>query len=302
MSFWAYMLHCRGGAFYTGHTDNLPQRMAQHEAGSVPGFTADRRPVTLVWSEEFPTRVDALEAERRIKGWSRAKKMALIRGDWDRISALAKSKNGPSTRSGQTENEMPIKPKTVCPELVEGLSLLCHPNTPCDAVRRITVSVARNAWQKLILRFHISGAIDRLVLPAPVRYASRIDGLWQTTCVEAFAKPVGGTAYAEFNFAPSTAWAAYAFADYRQATALPQIDAPAIDVEPSDDALVVTAAVDISALELFPAHAPWHIALSAVIEESDGTKSYWALRHPPGPPDFHHPDCFALTLRAPDAA
>ena len=103
MSFWAYMLHCRGGVYYTGHTDNLPQRIAQHEAGSFPGFTADRLPVTLVWSQEFPTRIEALEAECRIKGWSRAKKMALIRGDWDRISVLAKGKNGPSTSSGQTE-------------------------------------------------------------------------------------------------------------------------------------------------------------------------------------------------------
>jgi putative endonuclease len=103
MTFWAYMMHCRGGAFYTGHTDNLPHRVAQHESGTIPGFTADRLPVTLVWSQEFSTRVEALEAERRIKGWSRAKKMALIRGDWDRISSLAKGKNGPSTSSGRTE-------------------------------------------------------------------------------------------------------------------------------------------------------------------------------------------------------
>ena len=103
MSFWAYMLHCRGGVFYTGRTDNLTQRMAQHELGAFPGFTADRLPVTLVWSQEFPTRIEALETERRIKGWSRAKKMSPIRGDWDGISSLAKSKSGPSTSSGQTE-------------------------------------------------------------------------------------------------------------------------------------------------------------------------------------------------------
>jgi predicted GIY-YIG superfamily endonuclease len=105
MSFWAYMLHCRGGAFYTGHTDNLPYRIAQHESGTIPGFTADKLPVTLVWSQEFSTRVEALEAERRIKGWSRAKKLALIRGDWNRISSLAKGKNGPSTSSGRTEED-----------------------------------------------------------------------------------------------------------------------------------------------------------------------------------------------------
>ena len=105
MSFWAYMLHCRGGAFYTGHTDNLPYRIAQHELGTIPGFTADKLPVTLVWSQEFSTRIEALEAERRIKGWSWAKKLALIRGVLDSIPSLAKGKNGPSTSSGRTEED-----------------------------------------------------------------------------------------------------------------------------------------------------------------------------------------------------
>ncbi|UKK84237.1 GIY-YIG nuclease family protein [Sphingopyxis sp. BSN-002] len=103
MSFWAYILHCRGGAYYTGHIDNLQRRLAEHVSGTFPGFTADRLPVVLVWSQDFSTRIEALEAERRIKGWSRAKKMALIRGDWGSLSALAKSKNSPSTSSGQTD-------------------------------------------------------------------------------------------------------------------------------------------------------------------------------------------------------
>jgi len=77
--FWAYMLHCRGGAFYVGHTDDLERRFAQHESGAIKGFTSDRLPVKLVWSQEFGTRFEAKEAERRLKGWSRAKKMALIR-------------------------------------------------------------------------------------------------------------------------------------------------------------------------------------------------------------------------------
>ena len=101
MAFWAYLLHCRGGAFYAGHTDKLEYRIAQHKAGSIPGYTADRLPVELVWSQEFSTRIEALTAERQIKGWSRAKKMALIRGDWHAISMLAKGKNSPSTSSGQ---------------------------------------------------------------------------------------------------------------------------------------------------------------------------------------------------------
>src|SRR3546814_18444939 len=65
----------------------------------MPGFTQKYAPVALVWSQEFPSRLEALEAERRIKGWSRAKKLALIRNDWATITTLAKSKKGTSTRS-----------------------------------------------------------------------------------------------------------------------------------------------------------------------------------------------------------
>ncbi|PNQ01319.1 GIY-YIG nuclease family protein [Sphingobium sp. SA916] len=91
MPFWTYMLHCADRSFYTGHTDNLQTRIAQHEAGAIPGHTQNRRPIKLVWSQEFGTRMEALEAERQIKGWSRAKKLALIREDWKLISTLARS-------------------------------------------------------------------------------------------------------------------------------------------------------------------------------------------------------------------
>ena len=104
MAFWTYMLHCRSGKFYTGHTNDLERRLAQHHSGQMPGFTADRLPVKLVWAQDFPTRYEALAAERRIKGWGRAKKMALIRGDWDEISRLARSKDGASTSSARTED------------------------------------------------------------------------------------------------------------------------------------------------------------------------------------------------------
>jgi putative endonuclease len=105
MSFWAYMLHCRGGYFYTGHTDNLENRIAQHESGMLPGFAFEYAPIKLVWSQEFATRYEALAAERQIKGWSRAKKLALIQGDWLKIAELAKNKGNPSTSSGRTEGE-----------------------------------------------------------------------------------------------------------------------------------------------------------------------------------------------------
>ena len=94
MSFWAYMLHCNGGRLYVGHTDDLERRNWQHETGAIPGFTRNYLPVKLVWSQDFSTREEAKAAEKQIKGWGRAKKLALIRGDWDEISRLAKSKTG----------------------------------------------------------------------------------------------------------------------------------------------------------------------------------------------------------------
>jgi putative endonuclease len=91
MAFWTYMVHCADQTFYVGHSDNLERRIAEHHSGAVPGYTQTRLPVKLVWHENFATRIEALEAERQIKGWSRAKKLALIRGDWTRISFLAQS-------------------------------------------------------------------------------------------------------------------------------------------------------------------------------------------------------------------
>ncbi|WP_029920844.1 GIY-YIG nuclease family protein [Nevskia soli] len=91
MAFWTYILRCNDGAYYTGHTDNLEQRINQHQHGEIPGFTSNnRRPVQLVFSQAFSTREEALTAELQIKSWSRAKKEALIRGDWSGLQLAAK--------------------------------------------------------------------------------------------------------------------------------------------------------------------------------------------------------------------
>ena len=89
MSFWAYMLRCADGSYYVGHTDNLEVRIGAHQSGLIEGYTQKRRPVALVWSQDFGDRDEAFRAERQIKGWSRAKKEALIRGDWAAIQRLA---------------------------------------------------------------------------------------------------------------------------------------------------------------------------------------------------------------------
>ena len=105
MAFYVYLLRCADGSYYAGHTDDLDGRMAQHASGAFGGYTTRRRPVELVWQGDFPSRDQAFEFERRIKGWSRAKKEALIAGDWGRISELARSRStlvqdDPSTSSG----------------------------------------------------------------------------------------------------------------------------------------------------------------------------------------------------------
>jgi predicted GIY-YIG superfamily endonuclease len=139
MAFHVYMLRCRDDSFYVGHTDALEARLSKHITGEIPGYTQTRRPVTPVWSQEFPTRYEALTAERQIKGWSRAKKQALIDGDWALISELS-HRHGPasqlgltkqpgvrgSTNSPRTEIEAPAwagqesAVTSVRPELVEG--------------------------------------------------------------------------------------------------------------------------------------------------------------------------------------
>lgn len=91
MAFWAYLLRCADGSYYAGHTDDIDRRLTEHNAGHFPGYTHRRRPVALVWSEYFLNRDDAKSSERQIKGWTRAKKEALIARDYVRVSELAKN-------------------------------------------------------------------------------------------------------------------------------------------------------------------------------------------------------------------
>jgi putative endonuclease len=94
MTAFAYMLRCSDGSYYVGSTSGeLEKRVAEHTAGQYGGYTSSRRPLELVWSESFVHIADAITAERKIKGWSRAKKEALIPGDWERIRILAKRKS-----------------------------------------------------------------------------------------------------------------------------------------------------------------------------------------------------------------
>ena len=278
MPYWTYLLHCRGGAFYAGHSDNLEHRLALHQSGQVPGFTADKLPVELVWSETFATRIEALEAERRIKGWSRAKKMALIRGDWAEISALAKSKCGPSTSSGRTALGL--------------LSLIPHPAFPPLSVKSVSVEITATDWCDVLLDYKIEG--EDVVIPE-WQPSQRADGLWESTCFELFLRDPSAETYIEFNFSPSSLWAAYAFDGYRSGMRdLEMAVDPHAEFDP-ERPLELSVDLDLSNTP----NVAMFASISAVIEAQDGTKSYWALAHPPGDmPDFHHPDCFVIEIPA----
>ena len=94
-----YIVRCSDGSYYTGRSlVSAEKRVSEHNLGIFDGYTKARRPVTLVFSEHFERIVDAIAFERQIKGWSRAKKEALIRRDWDALRALARSRKGSRTK------------------------------------------------------------------------------------------------------------------------------------------------------------------------------------------------------------
>lgn len=166
--------------------------------------------------------------------------------------------------------------------------LIPHPETPASAVQFVSVA-ARRRPGGLDLQYVVEGDASRLVIPAPAK-PYRTDALWRSTCFELFVREEG-QAYSEINLSPSGQWAAYRFQGYRgEAETLGLDEPPRIWFSREPFGLLLTALIPIALKGSGP------IGLSAVIEEKDGTISYWALAHPPGDPDFHHPACFALEL------
>lgn len=156
---------------------------------------------------------------------------------------------------------------------------------------------ARDRWRLALFAipkaaFRLPIPWSRMPAPTPV---GRVDGLWRHTCLEAFARaPDGG--YAEFNFSPSTEWAAYSFNGYREGmSTLTETSVEVRAPERSDGELKLTAFVS-----WFGWMRTARLGFSAVIEDVDGAKTYWALAHPSDKPDFHHPDSFALPMSTPE--
>ena len=167
-----------------------------------------------------------------------------------------------------------------------------HPDSICSAATHIDVAATRPRAGRLVLSYVVTGKIGDIGMP-PIVASGRSDELWRHTCFEAFVCASPGPAYYEFNFAPSTQWAAYRFEGYRSGMrAAAEISAPGIEVQSSADRYTLRAALELDRLPGL-SEASWRLGLSALIEDTSGRMSYWALAHPPGKPDFHHPDCFA---------
>ncbi|MDB5448428.1 MAG: hypothetical protein JWQ97_3745, partial [Phenylobacterium sp.] len=163
-----------------------------------------------------------------------------------------------------------------------------HPDSPCEAVAGLAVEVGRSRSGGLALRYLLAGDLERLRLPPPGELA-RADELWRSTCFEAFVGAFESPAYVEINLAPSAQWATYSFTSYREGMrTADEIPPPRFQSFRSAEGYELRAVIDLGASGLPPA-APWRLAISTVLEEASGAKSYWALAHPPGKPDFHHP-------------
>jgi len=155
------------------------------------------------------------------------------------------------------------------------------------------VSVDRGTDQGLRLRYCLDADPEQLRLPPPISDPGRTDELWRHTCFEVFVAGHRSMAYREFNFSPSGQWAAYVFTDYRAGMLPLELHrAPALRWQRTAARLELIATLPADAL--MTDQTALRIALSAVIEEQSGTITYWALKHPAGQPDFHHPGSFAL--------
>jgi hypothetical protein len=175
---------------------------------------------------------------------------------------------------------------------LETYRLIPHPDHPASSVKGVAMRRVDLRDGRTMLRYRVDGCGD-VVLP-PFAGKGRADDLWQTTCFELFLGSGNGP-YLEFNFSPSARWAAYFFSSYREGRIDPEPFAqPDIHVQQGQEILVLTAYLsseDVSGAS--------RAGVAAVIEEKGGRKSYWALAHPEGKPDFHDPACFTATLAAP---
>ena len=198
------------------------------------------------------------------------------------------------------------------------LPLVLHPDSVCGPVRALYVEVQRLRHGRHIFRYVVEGDIQHIRLGHHV-HNDRRDELWRHSCFEAFLQVDGQSDYLEFNLS-TDGWNCYHFDDYRQGMSEARLAEPRIEAGRNEGPVAPGTRAHFTDLDTFDAYQapflmlqahvelksrtelwmgqPWRLGLSAVIEENSGRKSYWALKHPDGPPDFHRADCFTLELPA----
>jgi hypothetical protein len=174
--------------------------------------------------------------------------------------------------------------------------LIAHASSPAAGIHDLSARIIAEAPGRLRLHYSLAADLSRLRVPAPAA-GRRVDELWKHTCFEAFIANAGASAYHEFNLSPSGDWAAYRFSAYRQGRSPAQLAAaPQIAMHRDDSRLQFHCSLAWPPDAARRERGPLRVALAAVIEAVDGSLSYWAVRHAPGKPDFHHPEAFALEL------
>ena len=177
-----------------------------------------------------------------------------------------------------------------------------HPETAGNVVETIEARVTWREDGALALSYQLRGDLARLRIP-PLQPPCKGKRLWEHTCFEAFISLKATAAYHECNFAPSGEWAAYAFRRYRErASAETEGWISTIAAATSSNVFQLDAVVHVDRFLQRDLGVPLRLGLSAVVEENRGRLSYWALRHPPGKPDFHNSEAFALEIGWPAAA
>jgi len=186
---------------------------------------------------------------------------------------------------------MPVTRSTSVPAV-----LISNAGSPDPVIRRIEAKVDGNASGALAISYTLVADIHRLLIPVAAA-PKPVDGLWRHTCFETFIGMKGSPVYYEFNFSPSSEWAAYRFRAYRDGALIDDdLLAPNISVEQTANRLTLAATIRLDRWSLIQPETTLRIGLAAVVEATDGSLSYWALKHPAHKPDFHHADSFTLEL------
>ena len=167
-------------------------------------------------------------------------------------------------------------------------ALICYPSNQKSPVNGIQVTLHHEPQGDLRIHYELTGRIDQIKVPG-LQPSEPVDGLWAHTCFELFIAVNDEVGYYEFNFSPSTQWAAYAFDHYRvRNTDWHLTQEPIIVVTQTSTHLSLEARVAAADLPMIKANSSIQLGLTAVIEMNTGQHAYWALKHPEDQPNFHH--------------